>query len=212
MLEDTINELTAAGRTGENGPSLLLHACCAPCSSHVLCYLSGIFRITVFFFNPNITENSEYEYRIAEEKRLIGALNERYKGAPGFNPIEIIEGEYCPESFFSAVKGLEAEPEGGKRCTVCFEQRLSETAHIAAERGFEYMTTTLSISPLKDEQRLNRIGSACAEKNGVKYLYSDFKKKDGYKHSIELSGEYNLYRQDYCGCCFSKAEAERRRR
>lgn len=224
MLDETIRKLGTDGRTGDSAPSLLLHACCAPCSSYVLLYLAFHFKITVLYYNPNITEEKEYRYREAEEKRLIRAYNEKYEGtvlegaAEGgektasdfpYHPIKIVDARYNPAEFLNAVKGLEAEPEGGRRCTECFGLRLKETAAVAARGGYDYFTTTLSISPLKDEQRLNTIGAACGAEYGVSYLFSDFKKKDGYKRSTELSKEYNLYRQNYCGCGFSKAERER---
>lgn len=221
MLDETIQKLVEAGRTGDNAPSLLLHACCAPCSSHVLLYLAFYFKITVLYYNPNITEEKEYRYREAEEKRLIRAYNEKYEGTLqngnavnseetsacfAYHTINIIDARYEPAEFSNAVKGLEAEPEGGKRCTECFKLRLRETAAAASQGGYDFFTTTLSISPLKDEQRLNTIGGAYGAEYGVSYLFSDFKKKDGYKRSIELSKEYGLYRQNYCGCGFSKAE------
>ncbi len=183
----------------ENGivPSLLLHACCAPCSSYCLEYLSQYFDITVFYFNPNISIKEEYEYRLNEEKRLISLMSFK-------NPVKIIEGSYIPQEFFNAVKGLEKEPEGGKRCEECFRLRLEESAKVAKNLGFDYFTTTLTISPLKNAQLLNLIGVELAEKYGVEWLYSDFKKKEGYKRSIVLSNEFDLYRQNYCGCVFSR--------
>ena len=181
-------------------PKLLLHACCAPCSSYCLEYLSQYFEIVLFYFNPNISLKEEYEYRLEEEKRLISLMEFK-------NPVTIVESEYNPKEFFEAVKGLENEPEGGKRCAECFKLRLKATAEKAKEIGADYFTTTLTISPLKNAQLLNTIGEAYAEEYGVKWLYSDFKKKEGYKRSIILSKKYNLYRQDYCGCVFSKASA-----
>ena len=180
-------------------PSLLLHACCAPCSSYVLEYLSGIVSITVFFYNPNITQKEEYMKRVEEEKRLIGTL-------PAVYPITFLEGSYRPEVFFAAAKGLENEPEGGRRCERCFALRLNETARVAAERGFDLFTTSLTISPLKNAALLNEIGEEAAARYGVRFLNSDFKKKNGYKRSIELSAEYGLYRQNYCGCIYSKRD------
>lgn len=181
-------------------PTLLLHACCAPCSSYCLEYLSQYFKIIIYFFNPNISKKEEYEYRLNEEKRLISLMEFK-------NPVTIVESTYNPKEFFEAVKGLENEPEGGKRCAECFKLRLKATAEKAKEIGADYFTTTLTISPLKNAQLLNTIGEAYAEEYGVKWLYSDFKKKEGYKRSIILSKKYNLYRQDYCGCVFSKASA-----
>lgn len=181
---------------------LLLHACCAPCSSYVLEYLAQYMQITVFFYNPNITRTEEYRKRVEEEKRLIRELPAKY-------PVAFLEGSYEPEQFFEAVKGLEKEPEGGKRCEVCFKLRLEEAARIAAENGgFDFFTTSLTISPLKNADLLNEVGEAAGEKYGIPFLPSDFKKKNGYKRSIELSREYDLYRQDYCGCIFSERERQ----
>ena len=181
-------------------PSLLLHACCAPCSSYCLEYLSQYFSITVLFYNPNISPAAEYQKRVDEIKRLISEL-------PAKNKISLIEGRYLPEEFYTSVKGLENEPEGGKRCHVCYELRLHEAAVVAKELGYDYFTTTLSISPLKDADKLNEIGKKLSDEYGISYLYSDFKKKNGYKRSIELSHKYKLYRQNFCGCVFSKREA-----
>lgn len=185
-------------------PTLLLHSCCAPCSSYVLEYLSQYFSITIFYYNPNIYPNNEYQKRVEEQKRLISQM--KFK-----NNVSFLEGEYCPEVFFAMAKGLEDENEGGKRCFKCYEMRLREAAIIAKEKGYDYFTTTLSVSPYKNSEKLNSIGQALEEEFNVKYLYSDFKKNNGYKRSIELSKEYNLYRQDYCGCVYSKAQAERRK-
>lgn len=187
----------------EGEPSrLLLHSCCAPCSSAVLEYLSEHMAITVFYFNPNIFPEEEFLHRIAEQKRLISEL-------PCKNPVEFIEHGWQEERFYAAVKGLESIPEGGERCFACYRLRLEETAKLAAEKGFDYFTTTLSVSPYKNADKLNEIGEELAVKYGVKHLPSDFKKRDGYKRSIELSAEYGLYRQNYCGCVFSKKERER---
>ena len=180
-------------------PHILLHSCCAPCSSYVLEYLSKYFEITVFYFNPNIFPIEEYQYRVEEEKRLISAM-------PFSNPVHFLEGEYKPEDFFTTVKGVEKIKEGGERCFRCYELRLRETAKIAQEKGFDYFTTTLSISPLRNAEKLNQIGSMLSKEYGVPYLFSDFKKKNGYQRSIVLSKEYGLYRQEYCGCIFSKQE------
>ena len=190
-------------KTGET-PALLLHACCAPCSSYCLEYLSQYFKIYIYFYNPNIYDKEEYLYRLDEEKRLISQM--QFK-----NSVELIESEYDSKDFFEYTKGLEKEPEGGARCKKCFELRLEKTAQKAKELSVDYFTTTLTISPLKNAQLLNEIGIQMAEKYGVKWLYSDFKKKEGYKRSIELSKIYNLYRQDYCGCVFSKLESSKRK-
>ena len=154
----------------------------------------------MLFYNPNISPAAEYQKRVDEIKRLISEL-------PAKNKISLIEGRYLPEEFYTSVKGLENEPEGGKRCHVCYELRLHEAAVVAKELGYDYFTTTLSISPLKDADKLNEIGKKLSDEYGISYLYSDFKKKNGYKRSIELSKEYNLYRQNFCGCVFSKREA-----
>lgn len=193
ILDKTIEQHVSRNET----PSLLLHACCAPCSSYVLEYLSQFFSITVFYYNPNITEEPEYRKRVAEEQRLISEL-------PAKNKISFIEGRYDPERFFEMAKGKEDIPEGGARCFDCYRLRIAETADIAKQRGFDYFTTTLSISPLKNAQKLNEIGGEEAERTGVPYLFSDFKKREGYKRSIQLSAQYNLYRQNYCGCIYSK--------
>ncbi len=177
-------------------PRLLLHACCAPCSSYVLEYLSRYFEITVLFYNPNIYPPEEYDKRVGEERRLIG-------GMPFVHPVKFIAGTYRPEEFYEAAKGFEGEPEGGARCERCYELRLREAARLAQEGGFDYVTTSLTISPLKSADKLNEIGGRVAAEYGVEYLYSDFKKKEGYKRSIELSREYGLYRQNYCGCVYS---------
>ena len=178
-------------------PRLFLHCCCAPCSSYVTEYLHEFFDITVFFYNANITERDEYEKRKAELKRY---LSEASYG----DDISFVDADYDPESFFDMAKGLEDEPERGARCVKCFRLRLTKTAEAAKENGFELFCTTLSISPHKDADLLMSIGEELAEKYGLKYLPSDFKKKNGYKRSIELSAEYDLYRQNYCGCVYSK--------
>ena len=191
-LEKIIEEIK---RTGE-APTLLLHSCCAPCSSYCLEYLSEYFKITVFYYNPNIYPESEYALRTEEQKRLINELKVK-------NEISFLEIGFNPEEFYSAVKGLEKEKEGGERCFVCYRLRLSKTAEEAKKRGFDYFTTTLSISPLKNAEKLNEIAEDEGIKNGIKHLPSDFKKKNGYKRSTELSRQYGLYRQDYCGCVYS---------
>ena len=200
-------DLDAKVPVESSAPTLFLHSCCAPCSSYVLEYLCKYFRITVFYFNPNISEDTEYRKRVEEQKRLITAYNAEKKGFP----ISIVEGDYEPERFFEMSKGLENCPEGGERCFKCYDLRLRETVKQAKERGFDYFGTTLTISPLKNAQKLNEIGFALAQEFLVSWLPSDFKKKNGYKRSIELSAEYNLYRQDYCGCAFSKAERVRQK-
>lgn len=177
-------------------PSLLLHSCCGPCSTYVLEYLSQYFDITVFYYNPNIYPPEEFEKRTVEQKRLIEKM------FPD-KSVGFVEGQYDDNRFYEAVKGLEDLPEGGERCFKCYRLRLEETAKKAKEYGFEYFTTTLSISPHKNAQKLNEIGEAVAQEYGLKYLLSDFKKKNGYKRSCELSAEYEIYRQDYCGCVFS---------
>ena len=184
-------------------PKLLLHSCCAPCSSYVLEYLSNYFLITVYYFNPNISPSDEYRHRVEEQKRLIREL-------PVKHTVSFLEGEYQPERFYQAVKGLEAIPEGGERCFACYALRLREAAKVAKENGADYFTTTLSISPLKKAEKLNEIGRLAGEEYGVSYLPSDFKKRGGYQRSIVLSREYGLYRQNYCGCIFSRQEAESR--
>lgn len=186
----------------EQKKSLLLHSCCAPCSSYVLEYLSNFFDITVYYYNPNIYPEQEFVRRVEEQKKFIGNFKAK-------NPISFIEGEYQKERFYNISKGLEDENEGGERCTRCYELRLRETAIKAKEGKFDYFTTTLSISPHKNAQRLNSIGKTIEEEYGVKYLYSDFKKKEGFKRSIELSNIYGLYRQNYCGCVFSRNESEK---
>ena len=194
-------------KDSEQGKTVLLHSCCAPCSSYVLTYLRQYFRVTVFYFNPNITADTEYYKRVEEQKRLIARLNEDGEGYA----IECIEGDYEPASFLELVKGYEDCPEGGERCKLCFRQRLEATALLAKAQEFDYFATTLTVSPLKNATVLNELGLALAEEYDVSYLVSDFKKKDGYKTSIELSKEYDLYRQDYCGCIFSKLEAQMRK-
>ncbi len=197
---DAIIEKTQ--KEGGSVPTLFLHSCCAPCSSYVLDYLCKYFKITVFYYNPNISYQEEYLKRVEEQKRLIASYNQEGKG----HPISIVEGVYEPQVFYEMAKGLEQCPEGGERCFRCYELRLRETAKLAGEGGYDYFTTTLTISPLKNATKLNEIGFALSEEFEVTWLPSDFKKKDGYKRSIELSKEYDLYRQDYCGCVYSKEE------
>jgi hypothetical protein len=183
----------------KEGDSLLLHACCAPCSTACLERLANFFKITIFYYNPNITEESEYRKRIEEIKRLLTLINPKYK-------VELLEGDYDPNKFFEMAKGLESEPERGKRCYKCYEMRLVETARIASKLGFNNFCTTLTLSPHKNANWINEIGEKLNNEYDSNYLYSDFKKKEGYKRSIELSKEYNLYRQDYCGCIYSKRD------
>lgn len=188
----------------EKKKTLLLHACCAPCSSYVLEYLSKYFDITLFFYNPNIYPEEEFRFREDELRRLIGEM-------PLPSGVNIISGRYDPSEFFDIARGYEELPEGDERCRRCYALRLEESARAAKEGGFDYFCTTLSISPYKNAEWLNTIGKEMSEKYGVGYLFSDFKKKNGYKRSCQLSEQYSLYRQDYCGCVFSKREAEKRR-
>ena len=201
QLDHLIDGLAVEG----DRPRLLLHACCAPCSSYVLEYLSQYFEITVLFYNPNIYPASEYDFRAEELARLIEemGLSER---------VRLVMGRYEPHEFTDMAKGLELLPEGGDRCRKCYALRLSESARIAAEGGYDYYTTTLSISPHKNAEWINEIGEEMGALYGVRHLPSDFKKKNGYKRSCALSEEYGLYRQDYCGCVFSRHEAETRKK
>ena len=191
-LDVLLSRLREEGRI----PTLFLHACCAPCSSYVLEYLSKYFRITVFFYNPNIYPSEENRIRADELSRLICAL-------PAENPITLMEGKYDPDVFYACTKGMETLPEGGERCFACYRLRLAEAAKIAKEKGFDYFASTLSLSPYKNAKMLNAIGRELAEEYGVSWLPNDFKKRNGHKRSIELSKEYDLYRQDYCGCVYS---------
>lgn len=195
-LDKIIAKNESAGRL----PSLLLHSCCAPCSSYCIEYLSRYFKITVFYYNPNISEEQEYRKRVKEQMRLIASM-------PVQHPVSFVEGDYHPEEFFAMAKGLEHCPEGGERCFLCYEMRLRAAALKAKELGADYFATTLSISPLKNAEKINEIGERLSGELGIAYLVSDFKKREGYKRSIELSKEYGLYRQNFCGCAFSKAEA-----
>lgn len=194
-LDKILFEIKEADRL----PKLLIHSCCAPCSSYVLEYLNPYFKITVLYYNPNISPVEEYEKRKAEQIRLINEGDWK-------NPIEIMDCDYEGDKYTAAVKGLENEPEGGARCRVCFGLRLDEAARLARANDFDYFVTTLSISPLKNARLLNEIGNKLGEKYGIKYLPSDFKKREGYKRSIELSRRYNLYRQNFCGCKYSKSK------
>ena len=184
-------------------PTLLLHSCCAPCSSYCLEFLSEYFEITDLYYNPNITDEAEYRHREEELSRLISEQ-------PHLHPVTFIAGTYEPDKFWEISKGLEMCPEGGERCFRCYELRIREAAEYAKRGGFDYFTTTLTISPLKNAQKLNEIGFKVADETGTVWLPSDFKKKGGFQRSTELSLEYGLYRQNYCGCVFSKKDAERR--
>ncbi len=199
-LEHLIGQLEKEKRV----PRLLLHSCCAPCSSYVLEYLSDYFEITVFYYNPNIFPENEYTKRVLEQQMLIRDMDFKY-------PVSFLAGNYDRERFKELARGLEHLREGGERCFKCYELRLAEAARVAKEADYEYFTTTLSISPLKNAEKLNEIGVELGEKYGVKYLQSDFKKKNGYKRSIELSNEYGLYRQDYCGCEFSYRDRQKQK-
>ena len=197
----------ALARIAESGrrPRLLLHCCCAPCSSYVLEYLTPAFDIDAFYYNPNIAPRDEFDRRAAELERLAASL-------PHENALRVIVGDYDAEAFTAMCRGFEDAPEGGARCERCFRMRLGASAKKARETGCEWFTTTLTISPMKDAQLLNAIGMELAEREGVRWLCSDFKKRNGYKRSCELSAQYGLYRQDYCGCVFSKRERDRRNR
>lgn len=197
LLDELICRLEKSGEV----PTLFLHCCCAPCSSYVLEYLSKYFRITTFYYNPNIFPQEEYAHRVAELKRFVSEFPTKY-------PVEFLEGAYEPERYYEAVRGLEREREGGARCRKCFELRLGEAARMAKSLNFDYFTTTLSISPMKNAAVLNEVGEAMAEKYGVRHLPSNFKRKGGFLRSTELSKEYGLYRQDFCGCVFSKEERD----
>lgn len=199
-----LDKIIEENQKQQNVPFLLMHSCCAPCSSYCLTYLAQYFRITIFYYNPNISPETEYKKRVKEQIRLIQSLDVKY-------PISFVEGTYEPEKFYEMAKGLEEVKEGGIRCFACYEMRQREAAYYAKEHGFDYFTTTLSVSPHKNAQKLNEIGLWLQEEVGVAYLVSDFKKKGGYLQSIELSKKYDLYRQDYCGCEFSKRQREQER-
>jgi len=196
-LEGILRELERSGET----PSLLLHACCAPCSSYVLEYLSRYFSISILYYNPNIAPETEYDKRKAELERLVSTM-------PMKNPVTLLPCGYDGGAFEETARGFENVPEGGERCMRCFRLRLRRAAAEAKRLGFDYFTTTLSISPLKNAAALNRIGEEVGKELGVRHLPADFKKKEGYKRSLELSREYDLYRQDYCGCIYSKIERQ----
>ena len=198
QLEAIIAKHEKAGEV----PTLMLHSCCAPCSSYCLEYLSNYFKITVFYYNPNIYPEEEYTKRVEEQRRFIEKLPAKHK-------IEFVEGVFEKERFYEIVKGYENCKEGGERCFLCYELRLVETAKIAKQMGMDYFTTTLSISPLKNSDKLNEIGEKVGLQYGIAHLSSDFKKKNGYKRSVELSNEYEMYRQYYCGCVYSKMERDK---
>ena len=192
VLDDTLKKL-------EGVPKLLLHACCAPCSSYCIEYLSNFFEITIFYYNPNIDTKDEFDYRYSELKRFISEFKTKY-------PVHLVNIGYLKEEYDNIVVGLENEPERGKRCLKCYELRLSKSFEYAKNNNFDYITTTLTLSPHKNSKVINEIGSVLEKKYNFPYLYSDFKKREGYKRSIVLSHEYNLYRQDYCGCKYSKRD------
>ena len=192
ILDGILKDISSSGKT----PKLLLHSCCGPCSSYVLEYLSKYFDITVFFYNPNISPKEEYLKRVEAQRRIVEMM-------PFTNPVKLIVCDYNESEFYNAVKGFESYPEGGARCPLCFTLRLGKTAEAARDMKFDYFATTLTVSPHKNAELINAIGSKLSEEYGVKYLPSDFKKREGYKRSIELSKEYDLYRQDYCGCSFA---------
>lgn len=198
--EQVISRIKQSGKK----PSLLLHACCAPCASYVVEYLNDYFDITLFYYNPNISPKSEYDFRLLELERFINECEVA-------KDVKILPSEYNDAEFYDAVKGMENLPEGDKRCRICYELRLRKTAQAALAHGFDYFATTLSISPYKNADWLNEIGKELMNEFSVEFLFSDFKKKNGYKRSIELSQVYNLYRQDFCGCAYSKRDAEIRR-
>ncbi|UOO38723.1 epoxyqueuosine reductase QueH [Oscillospiraceae bacterium CM] len=198
-LEKTLRDIADSGKMKR----LLLHSCCGPCSSAVLERLAAVFDVTILYYNPNIYPRGEFEKRAAAQAELLARMN-------FVRPIRLVTPAYTPEVFDAATCGLEDEPEGGARCRRCFELRLSETARYAKEHGFDYFTTTLSVSPHKNAALLNQIGEALAEKEGAMYLAADFKKRNGYQRSVELSKQYAIYRQDYCGCRYSFAEKEKR--
>lgn len=196
-----MQEMIAEYCTERNVPKLLIHSCCAPCSSHCLELLSQYFEITVLYYNPNIYPPEEYHMRAEEQKRFVHEFPAKY-------PIHYTEGIYDTAKFYEMAKGMEDLKEGGERCFACYELRLRETAEYAKENGFDFFCTTLSISPLKNAQKLNEIGAKLEIEYGVKYLYSDFKKQNGYKRSTEISNEYGMYRQYYCGCVYSKQQRD----
>lgn len=191
-----MEEIIKANCSEEHVPTLLLHSCCAPCSSYCLELLSSYFKVTVFYYNPNIYPPEEYFMRVEEQRRFIEQFPAKY-------PISFVEGTYDTTRFYAMAKGKEQVKEGGERCFLCYEMRLRETCGYAKAHGFDFFTTTLSISPLKNAAKLNEIGEKLQNEYQISYLYSDFKKKNGYKRSTEISKEYEMYRQDYCGCVYS---------
>lgn len=198
LMEEEINKIIESNTK----PKILLHSCCAPCSTHCIKTLTPYFDITVLYYNPNIEPYEEYLKRKEEEIRFI-------KEFPHTNKIDIMDCDYDNDLFLEMSKGLEMEPERGARCIKCYYLRMNKTAIEAKNNNYDYFATTLTLSPLKDAKKLNEIGEKLQEKHNIKYLYSDFKKKEGYKDSIEMSKEYNLYRQDYCGCKFSKRDRDK---
>lgn len=192
LLDEELEKIKRSGKV----PTLLLHACCAPCSSYVLEYLTKYFKITILYYNPNITDSLEYYKRLNELKRFIDSIDY-------LNPVDIMDCDYNPNEYFNEIEGLEEELEGGKRCFKCYHLRMDKTAELASLNNYDYFTTTLSISPYKNSKWINEIGEQLEKKYNIKYLYADFKKRNGYKRSIELSNIYKLYRQDYCGCIYS---------
>ena len=198
LMEEEINKIIESNTK----PKILLHSCCAPCSTHCIKTLTPYFDITVLYYNPNIEPYEEYLKRKEEEIRFINEF-------PHTNKIDIMDCDYDNDLFLEMSKGLEMEPERGARCIKCYYLRMNKTAIEDKNNNYDYFATTLTLSPLKDAKKLNEIGEKLQEKHNVKYLYSDFKKKEGYKDSIEMSKEYNLYRQDYCGCKFSKRDRDK---
>lgn len=197
VMEQTIKDVCK-----DKTPKLLLHSCCAPCSSYCISVLSEYFEVTVFYYNPNIYPPEEYQMRVEEQKRFIEEF-------PTKHPVTFVEGKYDTNRFYEMAKGLEQVKEGGERCFRCYELRLRKTVEYAKAHGYSFFTTTLSISPLKNADKLNEIGKLLSEEYGVPYLYSDFKKKDGYKKSTKISNEYQMYRQYYCGCIYSKTQRDK---
>jgi hypothetical protein len=197
LLDEKLEEITRIKKI----PRLLLHSCCAPCSSYVIEYLSNYFYITIFYYNPNISPVEEYEIRKKEQIRLINSMKTQYK-------VDIIDSDYDNDKYEEKIHGLENEPERGNRCTFCFDLRLDKTGEMASNLGYDYFATTLTVSPYKNSKLINEIGYRIQDKYNVSYLASDFKKKNGYKRSIELSKKYDLYRQNYCGCKYSKRDYE----
>lgn len=208
LITDSIIAKHASNNTR---PKLLLHSCCAPCSSYVLEYLSQYFDITVFYYNPNVFPYEEYKTRLAEQQRLIATFNETNSILLQYTPINLIEDDYDYDDFKTKIIGLENEREGGQRCHICYELRLEATAKKAKENGFDYFATTLTVSPYKNAKFLNELGEKYAEIYQINYLFSDFKKRNGYPRSIELSKIHNLYRQDYCGCEYSRIKTQTKR-